>query len=208
MTSQENKKTRILAAASRLFIAHGFRRVTMEEIARSAGVGKGTVYGLFESKQELMMSTVDFFGGQMSEAVGGIMADGSTMPLEKLQRFLKTITAKLSSLRSETLRDLEIDCPEAYEKIQQTRKRLIFENLSALLRDGKRFGVYDPEIDETLAAHVVIGAVDHISQPDVLASLGPQPEQLFQSVLRIILKGCLTPEYRGSLQEKDTASHF
>ena len=43
----------MLDAAGELLLAHGYRRVTVEDVARRAGVGKGTVYLHFASKLEL-----------------------------------------------------------------------------------------------------------------------------------------------------------
>jgi AcrR family transcriptional regulator len=44
---------RMLDAAGDLLLAHGYRRVTIEDVARRAGVGKGTVYLHFASKLDL-----------------------------------------------------------------------------------------------------------------------------------------------------------
>jgi AcrR family transcriptional regulator len=53
----ENKKKenrlRILEAASRLFYYRRFHEVKMEEIAEAAGMGKGTIYEYFSSKEDL-----------------------------------------------------------------------------------------------------------------------------------------------------------
>ena len=46
-------ETRILAAASRLFVERGYERTTIREIARAAGVDGGLVMHYFGSKQEL-----------------------------------------------------------------------------------------------------------------------------------------------------------
>ena len=199
MPSLEYKRNRILEASVKLFMVYGYRRVSMEEIARKAGVGKGTVYQIFNSKQDLMLCTIDFIGEMMSETVGAIMTEEGITPIEKLRLFLNTLSERLTSVRTETLKDLETDFPEAFEKIQQTRQRIIIGNLTEMLRQGKLDGVYDPQLDEKLAAHVVIGAADHFTQAKVLAQFGALPEQIFRSILSIILKGCLTPEYRDSI---------
>lgn len=199
MRSEEAKRKRIIEAALRLFMAHGFSRVSMDEIARNAGVGKGTIYQLFDSKQTLMLSAIDSFGGQMEEVIGGVLTDSDTSPIEKLQLFLKTVSERLSHIRPDVLREVEVNFPEAFEKIQQVRYRIIFTNLTGLLRDGKQFGIYDPEMNETLVAHVVIGAVDHIIQARVLSSLDCPLDQVFRSVISIILKGCLAEEYRNTV---------
>ena len=47
---EQAKQKRILHAAQDLFGQHGFKRVAIDEIARKAGVSKGTVYNFAESK--------------------------------------------------------------------------------------------------------------------------------------------------------------
>lgn len=39
----ERKATGILNAAEQLFLQFGYRKVTIDEVARRAGVGKGTI---------------------------------------------------------------------------------------------------------------------------------------------------------------------
>jgi len=51
-TSENRKK--IFAAALKLFVEKGFHATTVDEIAALSGVGKGTVYRKFSSKQELL----------------------------------------------------------------------------------------------------------------------------------------------------------
>ena len=47
------KKKQIIEAARKLFNKYGFKKVTMDEIAREANVTKKTVYTYFSSKEEL-----------------------------------------------------------------------------------------------------------------------------------------------------------
>ncbi|GAA1006296.1 helix-turn-helix domain-containing protein [Nocardiopsis tropica] len=60
------KATRILRATRELVFDHGIRKVTIAEIARAAGVGKGTVYLYWATKEDLLL---DLFG---RELVGGL----------------------------------------------------------------------------------------------------------------------------------------
>lgn len=46
---------RILDAAAELLVAWGYRRVTIDEVARRAGVGKGTVYLHWKTKEALFL---------------------------------------------------------------------------------------------------------------------------------------------------------
>ena len=54
------KRRQILDGARRAFLANGFDAASMNEIARAAGVSKGTLYVYFKSKEELFEAIVEF----------------------------------------------------------------------------------------------------------------------------------------------------
>jgi AcrR family transcriptional regulator len=58
-------RSRLLDAADRLLARHGFRRMTVEAVAAEAGIGKGSVYLHFESKEEVALACID----RMAEAI-------------------------------------------------------------------------------------------------------------------------------------------
>ncbi len=55
---QARKRERILAAATEHFTAYGYRKTSIEDVARAAGVAKGTVYLYYRSKPELLFHAV------------------------------------------------------------------------------------------------------------------------------------------------------
>jgi AcrR family transcriptional regulator len=57
---EAERKEMILAAALDVFSQHGYENSDVEEIARRAEIGKGTIYRHFESKQKLFLGLVDF----------------------------------------------------------------------------------------------------------------------------------------------------
>ncbi|SHO49770.1 TetR/AcrR family transcriptional regulator [Desulfopila aestuarii] len=54
----KKKKTKkaILAAAVELFSINGFEKTSISQLAKTAGVGKGTVYSYFKTKQDLLLA--------------------------------------------------------------------------------------------------------------------------------------------------------
>lgn len=54
----ELKKQLIADAAQRLFTRSSFENVTVEEIAREAEFGKGTIYQYFSSKEEILVHVI------------------------------------------------------------------------------------------------------------------------------------------------------
>lgn len=53
----DDKPTRIMEAAERLFVSKRFHEITTDDIAREAKVGKGTIYRYFKDKDELFHRT-------------------------------------------------------------------------------------------------------------------------------------------------------
>ena len=56
----EFRKSELLSAARSVFARRGFRKATIDDIAREAGVAKGTVYLYFDSKQQIYLEALRF----------------------------------------------------------------------------------------------------------------------------------------------------
>jgi AcrR family transcriptional regulator len=52
------KRRRILNAATELFIQHGYRKTSVDEVAQMAGVAKGTVYLYYKTKADLLVQAI------------------------------------------------------------------------------------------------------------------------------------------------------
>src|SRR5258707_9095139 len=58
-SSGDDARERIVSAARRHFLAHGFRGVTMDDLAAELGMSKKTLYAHFASKRELLAAVID-----------------------------------------------------------------------------------------------------------------------------------------------------
>ena len=56
---QKNHAAQILEAGEKLFAKKGFYPTTMEEVARAAGLAKGTIYLHFNDKRDLFFSIIE-----------------------------------------------------------------------------------------------------------------------------------------------------
>jgi AcrR family transcriptional regulator len=67
---KDNRKKVILKSARALFFKKGFNKVTVDEIAKSSELGKGSIYLYFNSKEEIyaqiLLNDIDNFNRQVS----------------------------------------------------------------------------------------------------------------------------------------------
>lgn len=57
----KKRRTRqaIMAAAKKLFAEKGFGNTSVDDLARQAGIGKGTIYGYFKTKSEIFLAFIE-----------------------------------------------------------------------------------------------------------------------------------------------------
>ena len=83
----------ILCVARTLFEERGVTRITMEEIARASGVGKGTLYRRFPHKGFLCQALLDEPTRHLQEQTLEVLQKPGTPAVEKLDAFLDRLVA-------------------------------------------------------------------------------------------------------------------
>ena len=83
----------ILDTARMLFGERGVTCVTMEEIARASGVGKGTLYRRFPNKGFLCQALLDEPTRRLQQQTLEVLRESETSALEKIDAFLDALVA-------------------------------------------------------------------------------------------------------------------
>lgn len=205
MALDENKRKRIMDFSFSKFTTMGIPHITMDEISRGVGIGKGTLYQYFPSKEILLFETINYVSTCLENKINDIMSNEHISTIDKLGLVFKAIGERLSFINPSAVTYIERNMPEAYDKIVEIRRRIIMTNLLKLFEEGKRSGLFEPDMDEYLVAHIIIGAANHITDANILSTLNYNLDNLFHSIISTILKGCLTEEGRkNTFQANDT----
>jgi len=130
VVNKENQKLKqILATAQDLFFRYGIRRVTVEEICRTAGVSKMTFYKYFKNKIDLVKKLMEKIYDQAMAEYRQIM----DKPIPYVQKIEETIQWKLEqqeNISQEFIRDyLASDNEELLRYFQQKRDEVLKEIL-------------------------------------------------------------------------------
>lgn len=92
----ERRRAQILKVAARVFARSGFDASDVNDIAREAGIGKGTVYYHFGTKEKLFLAAVDCLMQELIAAIG-VSAAAVTDPLDVIEAAIKSYLAFFDS---------------------------------------------------------------------------------------------------------------
>jgi len=86
-----DRRQALLAAGADLFSSRGYREVSIEEIARGAGVGTGSFYTYFKGKEEFFEEILDDIEQQGRQEVDRLVASFES-PLNRLKALYRFAT--------------------------------------------------------------------------------------------------------------------
>lgn len=86
---QKEVRQAILDATDQLLSRYGYQKMTIDDLAKEVGIGKGSVYLHFPSKEEIVLSHIDRIIEQLKGKLSAIAKSSST-PEERLRKMLKT----------------------------------------------------------------------------------------------------------------------
>lgn len=145
-------------AAGREFARNGYRGATIAEIARSAGVGKGTVYLFYESKAAVFVDVALRLEKEMRAHLLMELNRRFDSPRDRLKHFFRAL---LGGLENHPILWILLDPSEG---------PALFNDLTAEMR--RRLNQSDQEFFNGLvAAWREAGWVGHV-EPQVLSGLG------------------------------------
>ena len=192
-------RQRILGAAREQFLAHGFHRVTMDDLAEGLGMSKKTIYAHFPSKTALLEAMLLDKFRCAEEELEAITSECSADFPSGLHRLLACVQRHTEEIRPPFVRDLQREAPDLFKVVQARRREVIQRAFSKLLGEGRLEGLIRKDIPVHLIIEILLGAVEAIVNPPRLAELELSPKSGMTAIIAVILEGALTPKGRTKL---------
>jgi len=192
----DTARTRIVAGARRYFFSHGFRGVTMDDLAGELGMSKKTLYAHFSSKIVLLQAVMADKMSAVEADLGRAMTDSPDDFPARLQALLSCMRVHTEEISATYVRDVQREAPELFALVQQKRRELIQRFFGKLLQDGRKAGMIRKDIPALMMIEMLMGAVDAVVNPTKMGELDSTPKVAFYQIITIFLEGVLTKEGR------------
>lgn len=196
MAASEPRVERMLDSAAELLVRWGYQRVTIDDVARHAGIGKGTVYLHFRSKDALFLTVLMRVHRVIARGVAERMESDAreVLPSRMMRHVYEDMTADPVA-RSLYLGDVEVlgklvhEAAESLGEFTAHRQEAIVEHIRLLADAGCLRPGLGPESALYVFSAVGMGFV-------VIDGLGPgiprlgvgAPADLLESTLAAALE--------------------
>ena len=188
-TKQRIKRDHIVSMARDVFKNYGYKKTTMNDVAKAAGKGKSSIYYYFESKEAIFKSVI------LSEAIiyrNKVLEslNNADNPHEKLKSYImiRLQTDKILLNFHRAINDPYLRHIKFVKKLKDLYDREEFSIFRGILRDGVEkayFEVYDFKH----AAVGIVNAMRGIESTLLLNPDDPLLESKVENILNIVLYG-------------------
>ena len=168
--ASEDKRTRILDAAIRVFAEHGYHEARVGDIAEDAGVAHGLLYHYFASKDDVLRTIFVENWGQLIARFRAV--EGADEPAgEKLEGIAKILLrtwrndpALVTVMVREVARSHQLQ-----DRVDEVREA--FAIVQRIVEEGQAEGVFRRDVDARLASWIFYGGLEEVLTGWVLGQL-------------------------------------
>ena len=174
-----------------LFRQYGFKTITMDDIARAAGISKKTLYQHFDSKNEVVKAVLIWYKSQMTDTCTGLMSHTENA-LEAMVKVMAFVDETNKQINPIALNELHRFFPDAYEQF----RALLVEKDVAMIREnlitGMKEGVYRQNLNADLLARYRLETSLLILQPNLMVNERNSLLKVHQEIAEHFLFGIMS----------------
>jgi len=190
------KRQRIVDAARGHFFSHGFRSVTMDDLAEELGISKKTLYAYFPGKFDLLEAVLADKLRSVEVTLREVTrAHPDDFPAT-LRKLLAGTQRELDEIKPPFVRDMRQKAPDVFRLVERRRAALIQRYMGKFFLDGQRLGMVRKDVPAKLIIEILLAMVQSIMNPPKMEELGMMPKEGYAGILTVVLEGVLTAKGR------------
>ena len=193
---RDSNRERIVEAARVHFFSHGFRSVTMDDLAKELGISKKTLYAHFPGKFDLLEAVLAAKFADVEATLNEVTrAHPHDFPAA-LRDLLAGTQRELNEIKPPFVRDMRQKAPDVFKLVERRRAALIQRYIGRFFVAGQRAGMVRKDVPAKLMIEILLAVVQFIINPPKMEELGMMPKEGYVGILKIILEGALTAKGR------------
>lgn len=176
----------ILEGTIKAFNQKGLK-FTMDDVAKTLGMSKKTIYTVFRDKESMFYAMVDYMFDSIKESERRIVEDESLSTVEKIRRIMSVIPDGYRNVDFQKLYQLKEKYPDVYKQVER-RLETGWEETIALLEQGMKEGCVR-RIHIPLVKMMLEATLEQFFQRDILIQNKITYVDALEEVVGIIMEG-------------------
>ena len=176
-----------MTTGKELFWKFGFKRVTIEEICREAGVSKMTFYKFFPNKQVLATNILDAVFEESLVKIRNI-ADEHETANNTLRKFLQMKSEGVHGISKEFIKDLYENPDGEMGLYIEKKSRMIFAEIINVYENGKNDGWVRKDLDVPFFLQFTQKAIELVTKDEILNHF-ESSEELIMEITNLFVYG-------------------
>lgn len=176
--SRDEVRDAILDAVGRMLVRYGYRKMTVEDIAHEAGIGKGTVYLYFSGKEEVALGWFDRGHSKLHKELKAV-AQSDMEPDRKIEQLMihRVLSGfDVSQQFAESLDELFAAIRPAFLARREQYQANMAAIIADVLKEGHADGIFDVR-DVDITAHSIVLSINSLLPYSLsVAQLGNRDE--------------------------------
>ena len=160
-SGSRSREQDILAAAVDIFHANGYSATSVDDVANSVGILKGSLYYYIDSKEDLLQRIVEEVHEDVEEIIREALARTDLSPLVRLAEYLRTqVDYNVRNIKRVRVyyHDYEQLSPTRLASVRKSR-RVNEQSIVALVKEAKEAGEIPASMNERLATKTVFATI-------------------------------------------------
>ncbi len=184
---------KILIVSGELFSQYGFKTITMDDIARRAGISKKTLYLHFANKEEVVNESVIWYKNNTTASCAQALedADNAVDAMVKILAFFDTMNKRINPM---ALFEMQRYYPVAYKTFRDLLQDRDVSMMRENILQGIKEGLYRENINADILARLRMETSLLIFQPNLMVNDRNTLMDVAMEIGEHFMYGIMTPK--------------
>ncbi len=191
---------RIIETAKQLFVKHGVRTITMNDIAAEAGVSKKTLYEHFLNKEDLLGKTLDSMHEE-GKAEREIIFENGRFNIDSMLEIIRLSALRINEINPNFITDIKKYHPRIWKDKLKKMENDTIQFKARLIKEGIKQGYFRSDINIDIASKLLHEQINILMDNEIFPSNSYSRTEVFQTIMNIFGRGVIKENFQKELNK-------
>jgi AcrR family transcriptional regulator len=195
-------KDKILQQCSESFLKFGIRSISMDDIARSIGISKKTIYTHFDKKDGLIMKAVQYIVSKDEQEIESITNE-SIDAVDEMISIARHVLMMFRKMSPSVVFDLQKYYPQVWKLVDEKHFEFIYATIKKNIERGVIEGYYRSDIDADIVSKFYVQLTVSIVDQHIFPLSEYERTPLLKQLIMYHLNSILSPKGKEYLIQQE-----